>query len=284
MVQAVDILPQSQVWANRYLLNRDTISSTQYDDLISDSHDLLGLVRVDRPCYTKGDPVPLCDWINKNITVEPHTYDFIIPVGHTTPVSFFATDKPWVMLLYVYDGYATLPQSSLNRPEYVSRAFALKDDIYMPKSTRLEDVEVSWVGWDDLPDCILIHHNQIHGVLKGYLSKNELLWMYRYMIRTTIQRIPRSRWHHIFVPDSTTFALFMERKMKYTQVPMMPYTHHVMQKSDFEKVGWDVFSQVCPSSADICDMINYLEPHEINFWRYEHDNNGTLANTCNGAG
>lgn len=276
------VLRQSDIWRTRYELSRDSISTELHEQLIRELHNTLGLTYVDVPTYTKGQPVKICEWMNHFAYMEPHLYDFDIPQGYTTPISFF-DNGPWVIMLFAYDGYAIMPPSPLNQPTYITKIYAGKNEMYMPKTMRIENIELGWIGYDDSPDCIMIHHNQVHGALKGYLSPNNLLWMYRYMIRTSIQRLPRDRHHQIFVPDAHSYALFMERKMKYTQIPMTAYTKHVLQKSDFTKVSADVFEQACPIAASQCDMFNYLDRTEIKFWRYEYDNPSSLANTCNGA-
>lgn len=285
MIVGVDqFLSQRWIWGNRYLLSRSTVNDDQYESLRQAAEIAVDMVTPVDLSYSKAENISICDWMQANTIVEPHIYDFDIPAGHVTPISFFP-GKSWTMQLYVYDACAPyITHSSIHRHEFVDAAFNLKNQIYMPKAVRIECIEPCWLGYDDIDDCILIHHNQINGMLKGYITENEKLWMHRYMIRMGVKRIAPWRHHHIFVPDAQTFSLFMERKMKHTQVPITAYSRHVLQKSDFTKVPCSVFEEVSPIAASSCDIFNYLDRSEINFWRYEHDNPNTLANACNGAG
>lgn len=150
----------------------------------------------------------------------------------------------------------------------------------MPSSLLFDNVELAWIAYDELEDCILIHHNQLNGNFAWCLNNNQKLWLLRFIIRTFVQRLPKNKRSYLFVPESSTYIKFLSRKNGHDDIAIYPYTKEVMQKSDFRKVTFSEFKSISPIAASKSDITNYLNEDEIFFWRFEYDNITALANQC----
>jgi hypothetical protein len=260
------------------LLNHSTVSSDNAAALREQAFKHFGYCFDTYKGYTKGEPVPVCDWFDKHVQLEPHYYDFNIPPGYVTPLTLFCTTQPWKMLLFGYDPYEQdIGQETVfTNPRFVANSFAEKDEIYMPKTFLIEHLELGWVGYDDFEDCVFIHHLQMRGGLRGFFNANDMLWIYRYMIRLFPQLMPPYKRSQIFVVDATTLLKYSERTTSKQSI-VTPYSGRVLQKSDFHKVTYREFEDVCPIAASFCKLADYLAPEEIILWRYDFDNSFALA-------
>lgn len=281
MITLEQFLSQKWINENKYFISDKDFSKQAYQFLIEGGFESLGLLNPKRLEYSKKNTIPFCDWLRDNVLVQPHHYDVTFPSNYAKPPAiFFEPAQPYRMLLYVMD--AERLDNSFIRPYFLDRHYESKFDNYMPKSLLFEYVELAWLAYDDYFDCILLHHNQINGNLAWCLSSNLRLWLYRYLIRTFVQRVPLHRRHQIFVPTIETYLKFLYRKMGHKEFAVFPYSKEIMQKSDFKIVSYTEFENQCPIASRDCELAKYLDRSEILLWTYEHDNPHTLANLCLG--
>lgn len=211
-VSLEQFLSQAWIYKHRYLLNSNNLSLDNIDAVREQAFRHFGYCFGTYNGHTKGEPMPMCEWLDKYVCLEPHYYDFTIPPGYVTPISLFHTTQPWKMLLFGYNPYEKdIEQEEVfTNPRFVTMCFAEKDEIYMPKTLLIDHLELGWVGYEQFEDCLFIHHLQMRGGLKGFFSANDTLWMYRYMIRLFPQLIPRYKRSQIFVLNASTLSTYSE--------------------------------------------------------------------------
>lgn len=278
MVELSQFLSQKWINENKFYLNKHDIDHKTYCKLVKEGFEHLGLQIPDKLRYSKTESIDFCNWLDYRVTVEPRYYDIKFPSSYVQPVDFFKDLEDYKMLIYIADSDKL--DNDLFKPDFLSKVYENKSDLFMPSALMIEYIELSWLAYDDRADCILVHHNQINGDLANCLSNNQRLWLLRYMIRTFVQRVPFERRHHIFVPEANTYRSFLSRKMGHSDMAIYPYTKEVMQKSDFVKVPYSQFKQTCPTACADSDILDYLDKSEVFFWKFEHDNSQALANMC----
>jgi len=276
-MKSLDLSLQSVIHKNRYLLNASTITPSEHiDHVMGLLHDF-NLKSGRFPYSKERESNDTCNWIQNNAWVEPSKYDYTIPVSYVTPVKFFDTNDPWNLLLWCYDPYNSEPEDAIKSPSAIANWFKEKDERFMPKSLLIEHLELAWIGYEDIHGMILIHHIQLRGTLKSLLSRNDLLWWYRYLVRMIPHMFPHTRWKDIFIPDAHSFQTFTERQTTHTKVPMQPFSKHVLKRSDFTKVEYVDIKDEYPEAMKKFLPLEHLTEQEITFWRYEYDNPHTLA-------
>lgn len=278
MIDVSQFLSQRWINENKYTLSKDTVGSVEYSHLVHSGFKTLNLSEEHDLPYSKSESIGFCEWLQSHSFVEPRLYDVVFPSTYNKPLDFFRSVESYRMLIH------TLDVDRLANPyfktAFLPGVFAAKADLYMPSPLLFEHMELSWLAYDDRADCIMIHHNQINGIVAGSLSSNQRLWLYRYMVRTFAQRLSLERRQHLFAPTAETYMTFLKRKNGHDKLAIFPYSKEVMQKSDFTRVSYADFKQTSPQACADSDILDYLDESEISFWKYEHDNPQALANLC----
>lgn len=269
------MINQSTIFEQRYLNSVSTVSKAQHTQWIEEGARQFGLTF--RTGLFYGDINPLCEWLNANTWVEPSLYDYEVPLSYVTPVHFFDQPEPWKIVTWVYNPNTCQPNEVFLNARNLDRWMREKDEPYMIRSLLLDHHEVGWVGYDDVDGLILVHHIQVKGSLSGVLTRNQLTWLYRYMIRMFCCMVPRDRLKDIVVPDSATFQRYMQESQGFTQIPHLPFSRHVLQRSQFERITHGQLLQEYPNAMSKLLITDYIPTPEQNYWRYEYANPHALA-------
>lgn len=236
-------LSQRWIYEQRYLLNTNNVPVDYVNDLNLQAFRLFDLCPEQ---YTGVVGSKLCEWLDEYCILEAHLYDHIVPPGYTIPAKFVADDQPWKILILTYQPYNinTTPHKIFTHPKTVARCYAEKDDQYdAPKSFYLENIEIGWIGYQDVEECTLVHHIQMRGAYKEFMSNNDQLWMYRYLIRMFVQFLPSSNLNQLYVPDATIMTTF-------ANAHSTPYSQKTLGRSNFEKVSYQKFANACYNAAE----------------------------------
>jgi len=272
-----NFISQQWIHKNRYVLNARTVTPECVESLNAQAFKRFQLSNHQRKYSKSPIRIDICEWLERRASFSLHEYDYTIPPGYVTPIEFFSEAQPWRMLLLSFDPYASILQRKLfTDARFVERAYEEKDDMYSPKSFLLEQIELGWLGYSEFEDCIFIHHIQVRGALKEGMRYNDLVWFYRYLVRAFTQMLPEGKLKHVYAPDAATLSLYSERLVGNASI-VLPYSRHVLRKSDFHTVGWDAFATQSPIAAAKCKMRDVLLPDEITLWRYDYNDPHTLA-------
>lgn len=177
-------------------------------------------------------------WLKTNSEFECHIYDHEVPPGYDAPAKFFDVNDSWVVVVLTQNPYDVVePHPLFSHPKTIARCYAEKDDKYdAPRSFFIEDIEIGWVGFQYIGNCIFVHCIQVRGAYKEFSSLNDLLSIYRHLIRCFVQMVPQEVRKNIVVPDATIMASF-------AQAPTVPYSSKVLGRSKFVKVSHKTFAK-----------------------------------------
>jgi hypothetical protein len=215
----------------------------------------------------------VCESLAAHSHVEFHFSDFTVPTGYVTPIEFFVDPEPWRVLVWSTQPYNLGKAGGhLSSARFVTEQYNQKDEQYIPKAFYIEDVELGWIAYTHIDNCVFIHHNQLPGAFKSVLTPTEQSWVHRYMLRMFSQSIS-AEGTDIFLPGALTYHQYMKKAQVHTATPMSPFSQRVVQSSGFTRIDWGTFASMCPSAANQCILPNYVNTAEINMWHYARQDN-----------
>lgn len=237
-----EYLSQRWIYENRYLLSVQSIEHIYQWILKHEAMAACGLLSYKPINTTKNE---IGQWLVENGDFECHHYDFDVPVGYDTPAKFFDDTEHWNVVLFSYNPYAvSAPHKLFSHGKTISRCYAEKDDKYdAPKAFLIENIELGWIGFQRIGDCVFVNCIQLRGAFKEILSLNDELSLYKFLLRNFVIMVPHELKRMIVVPGATIMSQF-------ANATTLPYSEKVVGRSRFAKITQEQFSKQFPLAAE----------------------------------